>query len=76
MIELKARKFGDVLTVILPAELITRLQISDGESLFLSEEPDGGSYRLTSHRSAFHRKMVKSGEIVERYRNALNKLGK
>ncbi|HSI01651.1 MAG TPA: hypothetical protein VLA02_13695 [Reyranella sp.] len=75
MIELKVQKFGDVLTVTLPAEVITRLQIGDGEPVFLVEELDG-SHRLTSRRSVVQRKLLKAGEIVGRYRNALNKLSK
>ena len=46
MVELKIRRFGNRLGVILPEEVIDRLRVKDGETLFLIEAPDGG-YRLT-----------------------------
>ena len=42
MVELKVRKFGNSLGVVLPKEVISRLQTADGEALFLIEAPDGG----------------------------------
>jgi putative addiction module antidote len=42
MVELKVRKFGNSLGVVLPKEVINRLRIADGEALFLIEAPDGG----------------------------------
>ena len=37
MVELKVRKFGNSLGVVLPKEVIQRLQSGDGEALFLIE---------------------------------------
>ena len=37
MIELKIRKFGNSLGVVLPKEVINRLRAGDGEPLFLIE---------------------------------------
>ena len=45
MVELKVRKFGNSLGVVLPKEVINRLHTADGEALFLIEAPDGG-YQL------------------------------
>ena len=45
MVELKVRKIGNSLGVVLPKEVITRLNTGDGEPLYLVEAPDGG-YRL------------------------------
>ena len=45
MVELKIRKFGNSLGVVLPKEVIDRLRAGDGERLFLIEAPDG-DYRL------------------------------
>ncbi len=39
MIELKVRKFGNSLGVVLPKEVINRLQAGEGELLFLIEAP-------------------------------------
>ena len=45
MVELKVRKFGNSLGVVLPKEVISRLQTADGGALFLIEAPDGGCCR-------------------------------
>ena len=75
MIELKVRKFGNSLGVVLPKDVINRLQTKDGEPLFLLEAPDG-SYRLTPYDPEFEKKMSKAEEIIARYRNTLHVLAK
>jgi putative addiction module antidote len=75
MVELKVRKFGNSLGVVLPREVINRLHTSDGEPLFLVEAPDG-SYRLTSYDPGFEKKMAKAEDIIRRYRNTLHALSK
>jgi putative addiction module antidote len=75
MIELKVRKFGNSLGVVLPKDVINRLQTKDGEPLFLIEAPDGG-YRLTPYDPAFEQKMTKAEGIIARYRNTLHVLAK
>ena len=75
MVELKVRKFGNSLGVVLPKEVITRLHAADGEALFLIEAPDG-SYQLTPYDPAFERKMKKADEIIDRYRNTLHVLAR
>lgn len=75
MVELKIRKFGNSLGVVLPKEVIQRLQAGDGERLFLIEAGDG-EYRLTPYDPAFEKKMEKADEIMARYRNTLHALSK
>jgi putative addiction module antidote len=75
MIELKVRKFGNSLGVVLPKEVINRLHTGDGEPLFLIESPDG-SYRLTPYDPDFEAKMAKADDIISRYRNTLHVLAK
>jgi putative addiction module antidote len=75
MVELKVRKFGNSLGVVLPKEVINRLQTSDGEKLFLVEAPEG-EYRLTPYDPVFEKQMEKAEEIMSRYRNALRALAK
>jgi putative addiction module antidote len=75
MVELKVRKFGNSLGVVLPKEAINRLHTGDGELLFLIEAADGG-YRLTPYDPAFEKKMAKAEDIIGRYRNTLHVLAK
>ena len=73
MVELKVRRFGNSLGVVLPKEVINRLRTGEGERLFLIEAADG-DYRLTPYDPAFEKKIEKAEEIMKRYRNALHAL--
>jgi putative addiction module antidote len=75
MMELKLRKFGNSLGVVLPKEAVSRLNIVEGERLYLTEAPEGG-YRLTPFDPTFEQKMAKAEDIVRRYRNTLQTLAK
>jgi putative addiction module antidote len=75
MIELKVRRIGNSLGVVLPKEVINRLQTADGERLFLIEGSDG-SYQLTPYDPVFEKKMTKAENIIARYRNTLRALAK
>jgi putative addiction module antidote len=75
MVELKVRKFGNSLGVVLPKDVINRLQTGDGQKLFLIEAA-GGDYRLTPYDPTFEEQMEKAQEIMSRYRNTLRALAK
>ena len=77
MLELKVRKFGNSLGVVLPKEVIQRMRSGDGERIFLTESPDG-AYRITPYDPAFEneKKMTKAKDIMRRYRNTLRALSK
>lgn len=75
MVELKVRKFGNSLGVVLPKEVINRLQTGDGERLFLVEAAEG-DYRLTPYDPAFEKQMEKVEDVMSRYRNTLRALSK
>ena len=75
MIELKVRKIGNSLGVVLPKEAVGRLQAGEGDRLFLVEAPDG-AYQLTPYDPAFEKKMRKAEDIIGRYRNTLHALAK
>ncbi len=73
MLELKVRKFGNSLGVILPKEAVKRLSTKEGRRLFLIEAPEG-SYHLTPYDPEFKKKMAKAEDIMARYRNTLHTL--
>jgi putative addiction module antidote len=75
MVELKVCRVGNSLGIVLPKEVIQRLQTGDGGALYLIEAPDG-EYRLTNYDPDFEKKMAKSENIIGRYRNTLRVLGK
>lgn len=73
MVELKVRRFGNSLGVVLPKEVVSRLNTQDGAQLYLVESPDGG-YRLVPHDPEFKKKMAKAEDIMRRYRDTLHVL--
>jgi len=75
VLELKIRKIGNSLGVVLPKEVVNRLRADEGHRLFLIEAPNGG-YELTPYDPAFEKKMKKATEIIQRYRNTLHALSK
>lgn len=74
MIHAKIRKIGNSLGLILPREALKALGVEEGDSLFLSEGPDG--YRLSPYDPEFGRQMEAAGEGLKAYRNALRELSK
>jgi putative addiction module antidote len=75
MPELKVRKFGNSLGVVLPKDVIHRLRTGEGERLFLVESSTG-AYELTAYDPKFADKMSKAEDIMKRYRNTLRALAK
>lgn len=73
MVELKVRRFGNSLGVVLPKEVIARLNTRDGAPLYLVETPESG-YRLVPYDPSFEAKMTKAEDIISRYANALHVL--
>jgi putative addiction module antidote len=74
-IELKLRKVGNSLGVVLPKEALAQLKVEEGQSLYLTEAPDG-SYRVTAGDPEFARKMAVVDSLSRRYRNTLRELAK
>ena len=75
MVELKVRKFGNSLGVILPKEVLQRLNAAEGDRLLLIEAPEG-TYQLTPWDPEFEEQMRIASGIMGRYRNTLRILAK
>jgi putative addiction module antidote len=74
-LELKVRKIGNSLGVVLPKEALARLNAAEGDTLVLSQTPDGG-FRVTPDKNDFAHQMAGAEDIAKRYRNALRELAK
>ena len=72
MIELKLTAIGNSVGVVLPKEALARLKVSKGDTLYITETPDG--YRLTPHDPAFEAQMVAARKIMKKRRAALGEL--
>lgn len=71
---LKITKIGNSAGVILPKELLARLRAGIGDTLFVSEAPDG--VRLSAHDPDFAEQMAAAEEIMREDRNILRALAK
>ena len=75
MIDLTVRKIGNSLGVLLPKEVLARLNLNEGEKLFLVDTPDG-SYRISAYDPEFENDMKIAKKGMAKYRNALRALAK
>lgn len=74
MVEIKLRKIGNSLGVILPKEALARLNVGEGDALFITEAPDGFFVSAYDERVAEQVAAAKKG--MRKYRNALRELAK
>lgn len=72
-IQLKLTKIGNSTGVILPKELLSRLRVELGDTVFASETPEGG-VRLTASDPEFETKMAAAEKIMRQDRNILRVL--
>ena len=70
---IKVRKVGNSLTITLPVSVASRLRVEAGDSVHLTELPDG-SYRLTPHDPEFESQLETGESLIRRYRNTLKAL--
>jgi putative addiction module antidote len=70
--QLKITKIGNSLGVILPKELLAKLRVDLGDSLFATEAPDG--MRITASNPDFAAKMVVAEKIMREDRDILRVL--
>ncbi len=75
VLELKLRKVGNSLGLVLPKEALARLNSGEGDALVFTDAPDG-SFRVTPSNAAFKNQMEAAEKIIGRYRNTLRELAK
>ena len=72
---LKLVKIGNSTGVIVPREMLARLRVGLGDTLYASETPDGG-VRLTASNPDFEAKMNLAEQIMREDRDILRVLAK
>ncbi len=75
MLELKVRKIGNSLGIVLPKESLSRLKVKEGEKLYFTEADDGG-YRLTGYNENFSRQVAEAEKIMQEDKDLLRELSK
>lgn len=74
-IELKVKKIGNSLGLVLPKEVASKLNVAEGDSLFVTDGVNGG-LRLTAEDPQFAKQMKAAESIIKRYRNTFRELAK
>jgi len=75
VVELKLRKVGNSVGLVLPKEAQARLNVGEGDALYLTETTDGG-FRVTANNPGFAQKMKVAQRLSRRYRHALKELAR
>ncbi|MEP9379692.1 AbrB/MazE/SpoVT family DNA-binding domain-containing protein [Aquabacter sp. CN5-332] len=74
MVALKLTKVGNSVGAVIPKEVLQRLKVEQGDTVYLTETPDG--YRLTPYTPEFEAQMEIARGIMKKRRNALRELAK
>ena len=70
---LKLRKIGNSFGVVFPKEVLGQIGVSEGDSLFLVETPEG-TFQLTPYDPEFEKQMEIAERGMSKYRNTLRTL--
>jgi len=73
--KLEVKRIGNSTGLILPKELLGKLNLQQGDWLYAVETPDGG-VRLTPYDQTFEKGMQIADRAMKTYRNALAELAK
>lgn len=74
MHKLKLTAVGNSTGVILPREVLARLRAEKGDTIFLTETPDG--FRVTPYDAEFEKQMKIGRKILKKHRGLLRELAK
>jgi putative addiction module antidote len=74
MAELKLTSIGNSVGVILPREMLVRLGLQKGDSLFVSDIPDG--FKASVSDPDFEAQMELARSLMKKWRNVLRELAK
>lgn len=75
MAVLKLTSIGTSLGVVIPKDMLARMNVRKGDTLHAIETADGG-YRLLPYDPDFAKKLETADDIINRYRDTLGVLAK
>ena len=75
VLELKLRKVGNSVGLVLPKEALAHLKAQEGDTVCLTDAPDG-ALRLSPTDPKVVRQLEVAGPLIRRYRNALRELAR
>lgn len=74
MYTLKLIQIGNSVGVILPKELLAKMDVEKGDEIFITDSPDG--MRITPHNPEFEAQMKLARELMKERRAVLRELAK
>lgn len=74
MSALKLTQIGNSVGVILPKEVLSRLKLEKGDTLFMSEAPNG--FMLSTYDPEFEAQMTAARLVMKKRRAVLHELAK
>ena len=75
VLELKLRKVGNSVGIILPKEALAHLKVAEGDSVSVTDGADG-SLRVSPTKADVNRQMEVAQAVMKRYRHTLRELAK
>ena len=74
MTKLRLTSIGNSAGLVLPKDVLARLKLDKGDSVYLTEAPDG--YRLTPYDPEFESQMTLARRVMKKRRAVLRELAK
>jgi putative addiction module antidote len=74
MTALKLTQIGNSVGVILPKDVLARLKLEKGDTVYLTEAGDG--LHLTPYSPAFEQQMTEARRVMKKRRDVLRELAK
>lgn len=75
MSALKLTQIGNSVGVILPKEILAKMNLEKGDTVYLTEAANGG-FKLSPYDDEFERQMEAARRIMKKRRNVLRELAK
>ena len=74
MTTLKLTQIGNSVGVILPKEILARLKLEKGDTVFVTDTP--GGVTITPYSEGFEYQMAAARQVMKQRRNVLRELAK
>ncbi|MFW6082077.1 MAG: AbrB/MazE/SpoVT family DNA-binding domain-containing protein [Desulfosalsimonas sp.] len=71
---IKLRKIGNSVGLVLPREILAKLKVREGETIYLTDTSDG--FRITPYNEEFEVQMDAAEKIMNEDRDILRELSK
>ncbi len=71
---IKLRKIGNSVGLVLPKEILAKLKVKEGETIYLTDTKDG--FRITPYNEEFEVQMDAAEKIMNEDRDILRELSK